>query len=81
VAVLDRRRHQGFGFAAGVAEHDALVARALVLVVLGIDALGDMRRLRVQQHLDFGALPMKAILLVADVADRKPRRIDQDFRA
>ena len=48
VRVVDRRRHQRLGLAAGVAEHDALVARALVLVALGVDALGDVGRLRVQ---------------------------------
>ena len=43
VGVVDRRRHQLRGLVAGVAEHDALVAGALVLVAGGIDALGDMR--------------------------------------
>src|SRR3546814_17819230 len=47
VGIVDRRRHQGLCFAAGKAEHDALVARALVLVAGGIDAEGDVARLGV----------------------------------
>ena len=45
VGVVDRRRHQFRRLAAGIAEHDALVARALVLVAGGVDALGDVGRL------------------------------------
>ena len=48
VGVVDRRRHQLGRLVAGVAEHDALVAGALVLVAGGIDALGDVGRLAVQ---------------------------------
>ena len=70
MGVIERRRHQLRGFAHGVAEHDALVARALVLVAGGVDALSDVGRLRVQQHLDLGVLPVKAVLLVADRLDR-----------
>ena len=73
VAVIERRRHQGRGLAAGIAEHDALVARAFILVAGGVDALGDMGRLGVQQHFDLGVLPVKAVLLVADVLDRGAR--------
>ncbi len=32
VRVVDRRRHQYVGFATGVAEHNALIACALVLI-------------------------------------------------
>ena len=73
--VLDRRRHQLRRLAAGVAEHDALVAGALVLVAAGVDALGDVGRLLVQQHLDLGVAPMEAFLLVADRLDRRARRL------
>ena len=38
VREVDRRRHQRVGLAAGVAEHDALVAGAFVLVAGGVDA-------------------------------------------
>ncbi len=79
MGIVERRRHQAVGFVAGVAEHDALVARAFVLVVLGVHALGDVRRLLVQQHFDLGALPVEALLLVADVADGEARRVDDDL--
>ncbi len=37
VRIEDRRRHERLGFAAGVAEHDALVAGAFVLAALFVD--------------------------------------------
>ena len=73
--IVDRRRHQLGRFAAGIAEHNALVAGALVLVAGGIDARAMSTRLGMQQHLDIGVLPMKAILLVADRLDRLARRV------
>ena len=47
VRVVDRRRHQVRRLAAGVAEHDALVAGTLVALLVGgiVDALGDIGRL------------------------------------
>ncbi len=45
VGVEDGRGHESFGFIGGVAEHQALVAGTLFLVVAGIDALGDVRAL------------------------------------
>src|SRR3546814_443395 len=66
---MDRCRHQSLGFAAGIAEHDALVARALVLVAGRIDAHGDVGRLIVHQDGDLGLLPMEAVLLVTDLLD------------
>ena len=71
MGVIDRRRHQVRGLAAGIAEHDALVARAFVaLLVRGVvDALGDVGGLGVQQHVDLGGLPVEAVLLVADRLD------------
>ena len=66
---------------AGEAEHDALVARALVLVAGGVDASGDVRRLGVQQHLDRGVGPMEARLLVADLAHRLARQLLDVARA
>ena len=74
VSVKDRRRHQLRRFLAGVAEHDALVAGALVLVAGAVDALRDVGRLLVQEHFDDGVLPVEAVLLVADVADRVARQ-------
>ncbi len=69
MAVVQRRGHQFRRLAAGVAEHDALVAGADILVAGFIDALGDVDGLRMQQHVDLGGLPMEAILLVADRLD------------
>ena len=73
VGVEDRRRHQVRRLVGGIAEHDALVARALFLVGAGlqrIDALRDIGRLRMQQDFDVAGLPVEAVLLVADVLDR-----------
>ena len=81
VRVVDRRRHQLRRLAAGIAEHDALVAGALVLVAGRVDALRDVGRLRVQQHLDLGGLPVEAVLLVADVLDRGARALGRRFPA
>ena len=71
VAVIDRRRHQVGCLAAGIAEHDALVARTFLALPVGsiVDALADVWRLSVEQDLDLGGLPVKAVLFVADVAD------------
>ncbi len=71
VAVVDRRRHEVGRLAAGIAEHDALVAGALLALPVGgvVDALRDVGRLAVQQHVDLGRLPVEAALLVADGAD------------
>ncbi len=73
MGVVDRRRHEGGRLVAGVAEHDALVARAFFLVVaglVGVDALGDVGRLRMQQDVDLRRVPVEAVLLIADVAHR-----------
>ena len=69
MGILDRRRHQLGRFAHGIAEHDALVAGAFVLVVGGIDALGDMGRLFMQKVGDLAGFPVEFLLLVADIAD------------
>ncbi|MNX91268.1 hypothetical protein D3C86_1233410 [compost metagenome] len=84
VRIIDRRRHQIRRFLAGVTEHDALVAGALVALLVGsiVHALRDICRLRVQENVDLGGLPVETILLVADVTDRlaggglELRRID-----
>ena len=73
VAVIDGKRHQGRGFVAGVAEHQTLVARALVQVdaFAFVHALGDVRRLLVVVHADCAAVGVKAQLggVVADAFD------------
>jgi hypothetical protein len=71
VRIIDRRRHQLCGFLAGVTEHDALVASTFVALLVGsvVNALGDIGRLRMQQHIDLGGLPVEASLLVTDFTD------------
>ncbi len=79
----DRQRHEVGRLVAGVAEHHALVARALrvehVLAGLAaaqlegvVDALGDVGRLRVERHQHTARLAVEAVgvVVVADVADR-----------
>ena len=77
VRVIERRRHQVGRLVGRVAEHDALVAGAFVLVAALVDALGDVRGLAVQVILEAGGLPVEAVLLVADAlhggADGMPR--------
>ena len=73
VRVVDGSRHQDRGLVAGVAEHQALVAGALVeVVVLGtVDALGDVGALFVVGNLDRAALVVDAVfgVVVADARD------------
>ena len=75
MAVKNGRRHQLGRFAAGVAEHDPLIACALVLVARRVHALGDVGRLRMQQHLDRSLAPMKSFLFVTNVVDCAARRL------
>ena len=77
--VKDRRRHEFRRFAAGVAEHHALIAGALVFVARRVDSLRDVGRLAVDQAFDRRRAPMKVLLLVADLADRVARHLDQLF--
>ncbi len=65
------------GLATGIAEHDTLIAGALILVALGIDALGDVGRLWMNEGLDLHLLPMKAVLLIADILDGVPHHLLQ----
>ncbi len=77
VREIDRRRHEralfvDLALGAGEAEHHALVAGAFLLaalLLLGVDAHGDVGRLAVQQHLDVGAVIGEAVLVVADILD------------
>lgn len=68
---VDRERHQLRRLVAGVAEHQALVARALLvelvlvaldpLLVRGVDALCDVRRLRADRHRDATGSTVEAL--------------------
>jgi len=70
VRIMQRRRHQFRRLVTGIAEHDPLVPGAFILVSAFIDALGDMRRLRVQVVFKDQILPVEAVLLIADFLDR-----------
>src|SRR3546814_4996930 len=74
VAVIERRGHQIGRLVRRIAEHDPLVARALILVAAFVDALRDMRRLAVEIILEAEALPVKARLFVTDLAHRVDRK-------
>jgi hypothetical protein len=72
----DRRRHHLGGLVAGVAEHEALVAgallgRLLALGLPGVDALGDVRGLAGEQVVDENLVAVEHVVVVhvADVAD------------
>ena len=83
----DRRRHErallvDLALGAGEAEHHALVAGAFLLaalLLLGVDAHGDVGRLAVQQHLDVGAVKGEAVLVVADVLDDAARDLGEQL--
>src|SRR6516162_3135303 len=77
VCVEDRRRHQFWGLTAGIAKHHALIAGTLVLVARGVDSLGDVSRLPVDQTFDGGVPPMEVFLLVADIANGVSRHLGQ----
>ena len=70
-----RRRHHLAGLVAGVAEHDALVAGALLLLGFADDALVDVRRLFVNGRQDAARIAVELILAlgVADALDHAAR--------
>ena len=70
VRIMDRRRHQHICLAAGIAEHESLVAGALILVVAAVDAHRDVGGLFVKIVLEFEMRMMEFILLVADIGHR-----------
>ena len=70
---MDRRRHQLRRLVHRIAEHDALVARTLVLVAGRIDALRNVGRLLVQVVVDAQVLPVKPVLIIPDVPHAFPR--------
>ena len=73
MGVVERCRHERIGLAASVAEHDALVAGALVLVAGLVHAKRNVGGLGVNMDLHGGLGPVEALLLVADLADAGPR--------
>src|SRR6266851_837151 len=77
VVIEDRRRHQLRRLAAGIAEHDALVAGALIFVASRVDALRDIGGLLVHVAGNFRHVPMEAFLLVTNLANGVARHFDQ----
>ncbi len=80
-AILIGSGNSSGGVVAGVAEHQALVARALLVelvgraaeadVLGGVDALRDVRRLRTDRDLDAAGVAVEALVggVVADLED------------
>src|SRR3546814_6547146 len=77
---IKRRRQQAGRLVAGKAEHDALVARAFVLVAAFVHALRDMGRLAVEIILERKTFPVKALLLIADALDGGAHRLFNLFQ-
>ena len=75
VAVIERGGHEVRRLVGREAEHDALVARALILVAAGVHALRDVRRLAVQMIVELQRLPVETFLLVADLPDGIAHRL------
>ena len=71
VGVGDGRGHEHVGFIHGIAEHETLVARALVMVVRLVHAHGDFRRLHSQDVEDLAGLRVETAgeIVVADLGD------------
>ena len=80
VRIIDWGRHQLRRLAAGVTEHDALVARAFVLVAGAVHALRDIGGLGMQQDFDLGVFPVETVLLVPDVLDGGARHVFDPLR-
>ena len=80
VGVIDGRRHQHRCLVAGIAEHQALVARALVEVDAPtfVDALGDVLALLVIGHQHRAAFVIDAVIgvVVADALDGVASHLD-----
>ena len=74
VRIMDCRRHQDIGLAAGIAEHQTLITCALILVVTFIDAHRDIGRLLMKVVLEFQMRVMKFFLLIADIGNGTANR-------
>src|SRR5664279_3298096 len=68
--IVDWRRHEFWCLPACVAEHNALITGAFILIASGIDALRDVGGLGVEQHFDLRVTPVKALLLITNIFDR-----------
>ena len=70
VAVIQGGGHQVGRIIGGVAEHDALIARAFILVAAGVNALRDMGALGMQIIFKAQGFPVETVLLIADALHR-----------
>ena len=70
-----RRRHHLAGLVAGIAEHDALIARTLLVLLGAHDALIDVRRLFVDGRQDAARVAVELVfaLGIADAVDHTAR--------
>ena len=70
-----RRRHHLAGLVAGIAEHDALIARALLVLLGAHDALINVRRLFVDGRQDAARVAVELVfaLGIADAVDHAAR--------
>ena len=69
--VEQRGGHQLRRLVRRIAEHDALVAGAFILVAGGVHAHRDIRGLAVQVVLELGIPPGETLLIVADILHRR----------
>jgi hypothetical protein len=75
LGIIERCRHEGWRFIAGIAKHYALVACAFIFRGSRIHTLCNVSRLFMKQDFHFGRLPVKTVLLVTNALDGAPRRI------
>ena len=75
MGIVNGRRHELGRLVHGIAEHDALVARALVLVLARIDALGNVGRLTVEKVRHLAGRVVELVLFIADIPDALPRDV------
>ena len=77
MGIDDRRRHEGLRLVRRVAEHHALVARALLLGLRTVDALRDVGTLPVERAHVVEGIPAEALLgaVVADVLHHGARNL------
>ena len=68
--IMNGGGHQHIGFAAGIAEHQALIASAFIFIVARINTHRNIGRLFMQVILEFKMRMVKFVLLIADIFDR-----------
>ena len=77
---INRHRHQGRRFIAGITEHQALITSSLAKIIVKglVDALGNIRRLLVVGHQNGAALVVDAVFGVgiADLLQYISRHLD-----